>query len=161
MNSSLKWVIPAILATLTIDLASKIAVSDALEEHEPVSLIGNTVRLHLTYNEGLAFSLFASQGPFVIVLNVLAMLGIAFWGFRTFTTNQAPAIQKVTFGILLGGALSNLIDRMLDGRVTDFLDIGIGVHRWPIFNLADVFILASVALLLWSSFMIEKQSGTL
>jgi len=50
--------------------------------------------------------------------------------------------------LLLGGAIANFGDRLLDGRVTDFLDVGLGITRWPTFNLADSFIMLGIAWLL-------------
>ncbi|MFV1979879.1 MAG: signal peptidase II, partial [Rhodothermia bacterium] len=160
MREFLKSVLPTMLAVITLDLAAKFIVNSMMQVHDPLPVIGNVFRLHLTYNEGVAFGLLASQGSWVIVVNILAMLGLAIWGFRTLTATQSATIPKVALAILLGAALSNLVDRIYDGRVTDFLDLGIGAYRWPIFNLADVFILVSVALLLWSSYKAETQSET-
>jgi len=158
MREFLKSVLPTMLVVITLDLAAKFVVNSMMQIHDPLPVIGNFLRLHLTYNEGVAFGLLASRGSWVMVFNVLAMLGLAIWGFRTMTSTHSATIQKAALGLLLGGALANLLDRLHDGRVTDFIDVGIGAYRWPIFNLADVFILVSVALLLWSSYKAEKQS---
>ena len=57
--------------------------------------------------------------------------------------------------MILGGAIANFVDRLSDGRVTDFLDFGLGAARWPTFNLADSFIIVGAALLLWSILSIK------
>jgi signal peptidase II len=57
-------------------------------------------------------------------------------------------LVKVSLGLLLGGSIGNLIDRIRFGRVTDFIDVGIGSHRWPYFNLADSSMVVGVVLLI-------------
>ena len=67
---------------------------------------------------------------------------------------------EVALGLVLGGGTANLVDRFPDGRVTDFIDVGLGLHRWPTFNLADVFILTGVGLLLFSAYRQEREAMT-
>ena len=105
----------------------------------------------LAYNPGVAFSVFASAaghtGMRVIlaVIALIALIGISLVALR------APPEQRgrrAAYALIAGGALGNLIDRVRDGAVTDFVRWRIHDHRWPIFNVADALLLVGVALLL-------------
>jgi signal peptidase II len=102
----------------------------------------------LAYNPGIAFSTFTGKTGTQIVLGliaVLALIGISVMALRT-----APAERgkRVAYALLAGGALGNLVDRVRDGAVTDFVRWRIHEHRWPIFNVADAALLIGVAVLL-------------
>lgn len=103
---------------------------------------------HLTYvtNRGAAFSLFSQDGSWLRWLSLIVSLGLiclAWLGPRLNNWEQAG------YGFLLGGALGNGIDRFLTGEVVDFLDFRL--IRFPVFNLADVFINVGIACLLIAS----------
>jgi signal peptidase II len=67
-------------------------------------------------------------------------------------------LGKVSLGLLLGGSIGNLIDRIRFGRVTDFIDVGIGSHRWPYFNLADsAMVVGVILLILYILFRMRKD----
>ena len=136
---------------LGLDVGTKAWAERALGRHAPVEVVGEWVRLTLGYNEGVAFGLFATDGPGVILLSGAALLGVVLWVAHALRTDSGAAPGPRALGLVLGGGLANLIDRVRDGRVTDFLDLGLGTHRWPTFNLADVAIVTGVALLMaWS-----------
>ena len=105
----------------------------------------------LAYNPGVAFSTFASftghAGMQVILslIAVLALVGIAVLALRTSPHERG---KRLAYALVAGGALGNLVDRLQDGAVTDFVRWRIHDHRWPIFNLADAALLIGVALLL-------------
>jgi signal peptidase II len=105
----------------------------------------------LAYNPGVAFSTFASftgrTGMRVILslIAALALVGISVLAMRTAPDERA---RRVAFALIAGGALGNLIDRLHDGAVTDFVHWRIHEHHWPIFNVADAALLAGVMLLM-------------
>jgi signal peptidase II len=105
----------------------------------------------LAYNPGIAFSTFTSftghAGMQVILALVaaLALLGISVLAMRTDPRERG---KRAAFALIAGGALGNLVDRLHDGAVTDFVRWRIHEHRWPIFNVADAALLAGVVLLL-------------
>jgi signal peptidase II len=114
-------------------------------------MVGEWFRLTLGYNEGIAFGLFATDGPGVIIASSAAMLLLTLWVVHLLRMNAGESPPLSALGLFLGGGVANLIDRVGDGRVTDFLDLGTGTHRWPTFNLADFFILTGAAILIvWS-----------
>ena len=116
---------------------------------EPVDLVW-TLRLALTYNTGTAFSLGLGLGPFIGVAAVLIVVALARLG-RTVVN----PLGVVALGLVMGGAVGNLADRVfrardgfLDGAVIDFIDL----QWWPVFNVADMAIVIGGVLLATSGF---------
>ncbi|NNE35726.1 MAG: signal peptidase II [Rhodothermales bacterium] len=138
----------AMVFPLTLDPLTKVWAEQVLVRHVPIEVAGEWIRLTLAYNEGIAFGLLATKGPGVTLLSAAALLLIVFWVLRR---DAALAPSPWAAGLLLGGGLANLFDRITDSRVTDFLDLGAGTHRWPTFNFADVFIVAGVVVLVAAS----------
>ncbi len=150
-------VIAAILIVLAIDGLTKAWAQQSLLLYEPVPLAGQFFRLTFGYNTGVAFGLFANGGVGPLVVTGLIIIGMAIWLMNTLRSGELPLTAAWPIGLILGGAIANFADRLPDGRVTDFLDMGIGMSRWPTFNLADSFIVLGVTLLLLFSVM-DKQS---
>jgi signal peptidase II len=142
----------ATMLALSLDALSKAWAERALLLGEPVPVIGEVVRLTLSYNTGVAFSLFADRGITAIVLSGIIICGLVLWLMRSIWRGNITQRALWLFGFILGGALGNFVDRVGDGRVTDFLDVGIEAARWPTFNIADVCLMVALALLLLVSF---------
>ncbi len=108
----------------------------------PVYLIGQWVRLEYTQNPGIAFGVLLPSvlQPFLIIAAIAVLLWVAMH-------SQHTRISAVGFGLVLGGALGNIVDRSFDGLVTDFIRIG----WFPIFNVADACISIGVICLLGES----------
>ncbi len=139
-------------AIFGIDLLTKIWAESTLIPFQPVPVIDDVFRLTLGYNTGVAFGMFANNGLLPLLVTGLIICGLAFWLGRALLQGQFPEQAAWPVGLLLGGALGNFLDRWPDGRVTDFLDFGLGELRWPTFNIADSFILIGVTLLVLFSF---------
>lgn len=133
---------------LALDGLSKIWVEQTLELYQPIPIIGEFFRLTLGYNTGVAFGMFANGGSGPLIVTGLVILGLIVWFGQALKSGQFLPQAGWPIGLLLGGAVANFIDRLIDGRVTDFLDAGIGATRWPTFNLADSFIIVGMAWLL-------------
>jgi signal peptidase II len=127
-------------AAVAADQATKRLVSSQLALGDSVNVLG-PLDIHHVQNSGIAFGLFSSATSIVIVVTALAVLWMLVFFARS--GSRHPALP-VGLGLLLGGSVSNLVDRIRLGYVTDFLDLTF----WPAFNLADAFIVAGVALLL-------------
>jgi signal peptidase II len=118
------------LAVVLVDLATKAIVTRALDWGEYRWLIDGWVGLELTRNRGIAFGL--GNGSGVITLLVIAGFVILVrFILRSHLTDHP--IGAVAFGLAVGGAIGNLVDRISDGAVTDFFVLG----PWPRFNVAD------------------------
>jgi signal peptidase II len=127
-------------AALGADQLTKTVVSSHLGLDEGIHVIG-PFSIHHVQNSGIAFGLFASATAAVIVLTLIAVA----WMIGYFARSGARhPLLPVAVGLLIGGSVSNLADRVRLGHVTDFLDL----RYWPAFNLADSFIVVGVAILL-------------
>ncbi len=113
---------------------------------------------YFTYvtNSGAAFSLFSNNGEWLKWLSMAVSLGLIALGFSARLPNRW---EQVGYGFILSGALGNGIDRLLAGEVIDFLDFRL--IRFPIFNLADVFINIGIACLLVAALKTPPKRGDL
>jgi signal peptidase II len=132
---------------LVLDQTTKWLASSRLDLGQPVALLGDFVRLTLVHNTGAAFGLFpGSRGPFIVVS--LLAIGVVLYLFLRETYRSI--MNRVLLGCILGGAIGNLIDRVRLGWVIDFIDLGLGSARWPVFNVADSAVTLGVLLLAWN-----------
>jgi signal peptidase II len=127
------------VAAVGADQLTKQVVARTLTLGEEVQIAG-PFSIHHVHNSGIAFGLFASATSIVIVLTALAVLWMLVFFARS---GGRHPVLPVALGLVLGGSVSNLVDRVRLGHVTDFLDL----RYWPSFNLADVFIVVGVATL--------------
>ena len=109
--------------------------------------------LRITYgtNTGTAFGLFPNQTMFLIVASFIA-IGFLVYFYKTHA--QPRPLLRLAIGLQLGGALGNLLDRIVNGSVVDFIDVG----WWPIFNLADSSIVVGMAILVAVLVFFERGS---
>ena len=128
------------LAAAFADQLTKHLVSSRLALDESVHVLG-PLSIHHVQNSGIAFGLFASATVVVIVLTTAAVMWMLWFFARS---GQRHPVLPVALGLVTGGSVSNLIDRVRLGHVTDFLDL----RFWPAFNLADTFICVGVAILI-------------
>ena len=137
------------VAALAADQLTKHVVASRLALDDDVRVLG-PLSIHHVQNSGIAFGLFSSATPVVIVLTGLAVA----WMLAFFARSGARhPLLPVSLGLVIGGSLSNLIDRVRLGHVTDFLDL----RFWPAFNLADSFIVVGVAILLATLVAADRQ----
>jgi signal peptidase II len=126
------------LVVLAADLLTKQIVERVLLPLPPVSVVGEWVQLRLVYNRGAAFGL--DLGPFSRWIFLLIALVAIVLLFRL-ARNSRPGdtLRHFACGLVAGGAAGNLLDRIRSSQgVVDFIDVGIGPHRWPTFNVADM-----------------------
>jgi len=97
-------------------------------------VIDGFFRVTLVRNSGAAFGMLQGGRTFLIAASVAAAIFIMFLAERM-PCEERP--KRVFLGMILGGALGNLIDRLYPGHVIDFIDMGIASYRWPVYNLAD------------------------
>lgn len=115
---------------------------------EPVTVISGFWDWHLSMNPGSAFGLFSGQTGAHIFLSIVAVVAVA---AMVYMLRRAKAEQRAApwaLGLVVGGALGNLFDRIVFGVVTDFIAWRYGEHRWPTFNGADVFLVVGVVLMI-------------
>jgi len=130
------------LAVTAVDQGTKAWALASLSDR-PVPVLGDVVRFVLRFNTGAAFSV-AWGGPSVLlVVNIVASVLLFWYIFRVRSRRVLPMLV-----LILGGALGNTMDRVFHGHVTDFIDIGIGTLRWPVFNVADIALVVGGVLML-------------
>ena len=146
-----RWALPGILCALVVaaDQAAKAAVEAHLAPGQEVEVLG-PLKLTLAHNRGVAFGLAGGAGV-VLVLITVAALGVI--GFL-FARDPGRPGMWVAVGLIAGGALGNLADRLRADAVTDYVDL----PSWPPFNLADAAITAGVVLMVLL-FLRETDEG--
>jgi len=134
----LLWAGLLALGVVILDQAAKALVNDNIVKGDVVELLG-PLKLTLTHNDGVAFGLAGGSGVIVILLASVALIALGAFIASAPESN----LTWVAGGLILGGALGNLIDRVRIGHVTDFILL----PGWPAFNLADCAITVGVVLL--------------
>jgi signal peptidase II len=141
------------LAVLVLDQWTKWLVEVHLPEHSAQPVIPGFLNLTHVRNTGVAFGLFASEGAStgwfltLLGLGALAAVTVYFW----FAPTRDRSLL-VALALVVGGAVGNLIDRVASGAVTDFIDVYVGSHHWPSFNVADSAISIGIVLMAIDSF---------
>jgi signal peptidase II len=146
-----QWLALAAVAVAAViaDQVTKHLVTSHLQLGEGVHLVGPFTIRHVE-NSGIAFGLFSNATAAVIVVTALAIA----WMLAYFARSGARhPVLPVALGLVIGGSVSNLADRVRLGFVTDFLDF----RYWPAFNLADSFIVIGVGILLAALVLTERE----
>ena len=114
------------------------------------------LNLVLVRNEGVSFGMLGGVMPWwaLIVVSLAIVAVLATWLWRA-----QSRVLSVALGLVIGGALSNVLDRVRHGAVTDFLDFHFATYHWPAFNLADMAIVAGAALLLLDGLHGQKREA--
>jgi signal peptidase II len=128
-------------AVLAVDQLTKAIVRSSMRLGESRRVIGGVLDITYVHNKGVAFGVLAGGGAIVAALTGVALGAIVVY----FVMRSRTAYLWLPVGLLLGGALGNLLDRARDGAVTDFIDPVL----WPAFNVADSCIVIGVLGLLW------------
>lgn len=133
------------ILVILVDFFSKYMVSKLMTINETIDLIDNFFRITYVKNTGAAFSIFSNNTILVIIISVVIIGFLLFYIYKNKGNNK---LENVSYAFILGGAIGNLIDRLVYGYVIDFLDFEILSYDAPIFNLADTFIVIGVILFL-------------
>lgn len=131
-------------ALFAADQLSKALVVASMPVGAEIPLIGDLLQLWHVQNRGAAFSLLQGETLLFIVVTVFAVGMIAY--FHRTLRGRGRWLHAL-LGLQLGGALGNLVDRLRQGYVTDFISVGIGDLRWPTFNFADAAIVVGIGTL--------------
>ena len=144
-----------IVVIVALDQWSKWAIKTSFNLYQSKPVIQDL--LHFTYvtNDGMAFGLSFPGGKHVLLIMTILLTGFIV-GFLWKEKNGHPLI-KYGLALILSGAIGNLIDRMLYGKVVDFLDLMIGNFHWYIFNIADSSVTIGMILFIIHSIYIEQK----
>ena len=139
------------LAVVAADRVTKILLDRTTELGWHRSIIPGFLNLVHARNRGVAFSIFAdSESPWLRAgLIVLALAAVGLFAWMLVTGRARTRAERWGFALVLGGAMGNVIDRILYGSVLDFLDFYLRDWHWPAFNVADACLSIGVALIFW------------
>ncbi len=140
---------PITLAGAAFDLWSKAAVFNWLNWDERYSVINGFLQFIIRENDGAAFSAFQGWTKFLVAISCVALVVVVGIFFSHKVTSR---LVLFAMGCITAGIIGNLYDRLFnEGRVRDFIDVYVGSHHWPTFNVADSLLCIGVGLLIISN----------
>jgi signal peptidase II len=131
-------------------------VFDYLNHTARVVEVFSFFNLVSAWNTGVSFSMFndlGGMGVYILSLFALIVVGFLFFWLR----KEQSCLMQLALGFVIGGAVGNVIDRLRQGAVFDFLDVHVGAHHWPAFNVADSFICIGACLIICHGVFAEKD----
>ena len=151
------YLIGLIIAIIAVDQWSKWAIKSTFNLYQSKPVIQDV--FHLTYvtNDGMAFGLSLPGGKLVLLVLTLLLTGFIIgllWKER-----EGHPFVKFGLALILSGAIGNLVDRIIYGKVVDFLDFMIGDFHWYIFNVADSAVTVGMVLFIYHSIILEKKES--
>ncbi|MBP7276222.1 MAG: signal peptidase II [Kiritimatiellae bacterium] len=146
------------IAVLTVvaDQASKEYVREVFDLHESLPFIPGFIHWVYIRNPGAAWGMMGGMNGILVIFS-LVMLGLMLAFRKSFLSDTTA--HRVALGLMCGGIVGNLMDRVRMGYVTDFIDVFVGTHHWPAFNIADSAICIGVGIYLFTTARAEKRSG--
>jgi signal peptidase II len=147
MSRRVKFFTVAAVLTLFLDQVTKLWARESLEFGRSVPFLGSFWDWELSFNSGSAFGLFQSVGGARWFLTIIGFVACAAIIVILRRTENDRGWIAAALGLVFGGALGNVIDRIAFGKVTDFVLWHVGEHRWPAFNVADAALVAGVIIL--------------
>jgi signal peptidase II len=153
-------VLSILFVTMGLDQLTKVIARQVLSA-QSLSYLGGIIQLQHSENPGAFLSLGADMNPqtrmIVFTVAVAAVLFVTLW--TLFKKADMAMSTTISMSLVVAGGLGNLIDRAVKGTVTDFMFVGYGWLRTGIFNVADMAIMAGMAVLLWASFKQSPESA--
>jgi len=158
-NRLLFWLV--VVGVVSLDFITKQIAVAQLSDRRPAYLLGEWLSLRLVYNEGAAFGISVGTHSRWVFM-ALALVALVVLGAMVRQTPPKQWFRLLTLGLVCGGAIGNLIDRVIRfrGGVVDFIDVWIGTFHWPTFNVADMAVSCgaiALAVVLWSDGKHEKE----
>lgn len=147
----------ALVTALVVDFITKwLIVTIVMVPPRTIEIVP-FFNLTISFNTGVSFGMFREflmQQPLLLAgMSVVVAAALFVWAVRT-----TKRIEKIALGLITGGALGNVVDRVRHGAVTDFLDFHVGDWHWPTFNIADVMISIGVMLLIIDSLGLARST---
>lgn len=144
---------------VVLDVSTKLLVQQHFHLHQQVDIIGEYLRLTYIYNPGAAFGIHLGEYSREIFL-VLSLVALAALVGMYWFTPASDRVRLMAISLICAGAIGNLIDRIRsEAGVVDFIDIGVGNIRWPVFNVADMAVTTGAIILALSLWREEQGTG--
>ena len=154
-----KWIRVAVIVgvclfCLALDQITKTIAINNLVEFRNVPVINNFFYFTLCYNTGGAWSIFSNSTWLLALISIVAL------GFIIYTVVKSKSLlYDISASVFMGGLIGNLVDRVLQGKVTDFLDFVILGYDFPVFNVADMCICVSAVFIVMAVLKEESENG--
>jgi signal peptidase II len=163
MRARILFFLAILVTSAGFDQGSKEWARDALPAHVARPVIDGYWDWQLEQNPGAAFSTLAATGSTATLLHVgfgvIALVALIALGIAAARTRPDQRLKRTALALIAGGALGNLIDRIVAGDVTDFVRWHWHEHMWPIFNVADAALVIGVALLVGDELLARRKSS--
>ncbi len=136
---------PYIIAFLffIIDLISKLLISNLLELGKSIKIINNFFYITHVRNFGAAWSILEDQRILLLIISVIVLFLIN----KFMNKEELSKLENISYGMIIGGIIGNLFDRIIYSYVIDFIDFRIFGYNYPVFNLADTFIVIGIIIM--------------
>lgn len=146
-----------ILVCIMLDQCSKIWCQAHITYQERRVLIPHFLDLTLVYNKGVAFSLFTNQEHLLPYFIMLLAINICGYLLHKILHNTFNSLQKIAGSLIISGAIGNILDRLIQGRVIDFILVYYRSFSWPVFNIADSLITIGAFLFILENLTIQRR----
>lgn len=140
----MKKILPISLLLVVIDQIFKILIISKMTLLESITIISNFFNITYVRNTGAAWSILSGNTLLLIMVSVIALVFIYYYLIKD---KKLTKIDIISYGMLMGGIIGNLIDRVVHGYVIDYLDFKIFNYNFPIFNIADTLIVISIIII--------------
>ena len=150
------------VAVLVLDQWTKWLVEAHLATHASIEVIQGFLNLTHVRNTGVAFGFFATHGNTsgTFVLTLLGIAALSFVGYYFRIVPRSDRSLLIALSLVIGGAVGNLVDRVMQGAVTDFIDFYYGTYHWHTFNVADTAISIGIGLMILGTFRSHPSEST-
>ena len=154
-----KWIKYSLVASIAIvcvllDQVSKLIAINNLNELKSVPVINNFFYWTLCYNTGGAWSIFSNATWILALISIIALALIIYTVIKS-----KNSMYIISASVFMGGLIGNLIDRIFNSKVTDFIDFVIFGYDFPVFNIADIFIVISSIFIILVVLKEENSNG--
>ena len=152
-----KFIIGVILIlslTILLDQLTKYIAFIVLFKEKQVLIINHYLNFRPVWNDGISFGMLQGYGNFGRISFIIIAISISLW--IILYSRKLNIIGFVGYNMIAGGALGNVIDRLIHGKVIDFIDLHYKEYHWPTFNMADSFIFIGVLLFLYNELIVPK-----
>jgi signal peptidase II len=128
--------------------------------HDSMNVVSGCFKLHYSENTGVAFGIGQDLPGGKYLLTLIALFALLIVGYYLVKSGPRQTRLHLALGLVGGGAVGNLIDRIAFGRVTDFIVWYVGTHEWPAFNIADAALVVGVALMALDMILDRRKPAT-
>ena len=140
--------------TIIIDQITKYFAFIYLFKQNQIIIINDFLNFRPVWNDGISFGMLQGYGNLGRVIFIIIALIISLW--IIIYSKKLNTIGFVGYNMIAGGAIGNVIDRVVHGKVIDFIDVHYKTYHWPAFNMADSFIFIGVLLFIYNEFIVLR-----